>query len=73
MPVLNKTEIDNLKDCYRKDDDVRLNRQFVKKTIYHQLRDNDYRFYSIIGLGIVTAYFAFRQYEGQPMPKIFSS
>ena len=72
MPVLNKTEIDHLKECYRKDDEVNLNRKFVKKTISHELRDNDFRFYSMFGIALATLYLAFRQYEGQPRRQIFS-
>ena len=70
---LTQTEVETIKKGYNCDDCCNLNKHFEKKTAWHEVRDDDYKFYTIIGVGCVTLYLFLRLQERQPRPQIISS
>ena len=71
--ALTQTEVETIKRGYDRDDSCNLNKHFQKKTAWHEVRDHDYKFYTMLGVGFVTLYLFLRMQEGQPKARIFSS
>ena len=71
--ALTQTEVETIKHGYECDDSCNLNKQFMKKTGWHELCDHDYKFYTMLGVGAVTLYIFLRMQERQPLAQIISS